>query len=193
MRIWIVRHGQTELNKEGRVQGRSNYPLNERGVEQARAARASIGDMTFDAVYSSPLDRAAKTAEIIGNVGEHELVKDDRLIETDFGIYEERKWSASPRLFLYWAAPFIVPKPSSVESVKSMVERSRDFLTELEDMDYDDVLVACHGGIIRALRGYLEDRPSGTNWYDRAHNCEIRVYESSGGKHRDVTSEFVHR
>ena len=65
-----------------------------------------------------------------------------------------------------------------------MVERSRSFLKELEQKDYDNVLVVCHGGIIRALRGYLEDRKNGIRWRPKPKNCQIGIYESVDGKHR---------
>lgn len=58
----------------------------------------------------------------------------------------------------YWTFPELLPNPNSVESVKSMVKRSQSFLKELEKKNYENVLIVCHGGIIRSLCGYLEDR-----------------------------------
>ena len=66
MKIWIARHGQTRLNKMRLMQGRTDEPLNETGIAQAKAAREKIGDIKFDAVYASPLDRAIVTGSIIG-------------------------------------------------------------------------------------------------------------------------------
>ena len=68
MKIYVTRHGQTELNAKKLMQGRSDNPLNDTGREQARAAREKIGNIKFDALYSSPLSRAVETASIIGNV-----------------------------------------------------------------------------------------------------------------------------
>jgi alpha-ribazole phosphatase/probable phosphoglycerate mutase len=65
-----------------------------------------------------------------------------------------------------------------------MIDRTSSFLKELEQKDYENVLVACHGGIIRPIRGYLENRKSGVIWRPRPKNCEIFVYESKDGKHR---------
>ena len=61
MTIWLTRHGQTNLNKQHLMQGRTDEPLNETGRAQARAARAQLGDMHFDAVYASPLQRAIES------------------------------------------------------------------------------------------------------------------------------------
>ena len=55
---------------------------------------------------------------------------------------------------------------------------------ELEKKDYENVLVACHGGIMRPLCGYLTNRRNGLMWRPRPTNCEIRVFESLGGRHR---------
>ncbi len=189
MRIWLTRHGQTNLNKAKLMQGLTDEPLNETGIAQARAARKKIDGMTFDAVYASPLDRAIHTASVIGNVDRKDVIIDPRIIETDFGKYELSKYYLmGPAMTLFWALPEVLPAPKTVETIPSMVKRSSEFLKELEQKGYEDVLVACHGGIIRALCGYMEDRPKGIKWRPKPHNCEIRVYESVNGKHRTIGS-----
>ena len=184
MKIWLTRHGQTDLNKNRLMQGLTDAPLNETGLAQARAARERIGDVHFDAVYASPLQRAVMTGAIIGGVRPEEVRIDQRLIEADFGRYEQRKYYLmGPSMTLYWALPEVFPAPASVETVASMVARSRSFLQELEKQDYENVLIACHGGIIRALRGYLEECDNGIRWRPKPKNCEIRVYEYKDGRH----------
>ncbi len=179
MRLWITRHGQTNLNKAHLMQGRIDEPLNEVGIQQARAAREKIGNVHFDAVYASPLDRAIMTASIIGNVPKEKVLIDSRIIETDFGTYEKRPYGAlGLRMSLFWALPEVFPAPKSVETIRSMVERSSDFLKEVESKDYENVLIVCHGGIIRALCGYLENKKNGIAWRPKPNNCEIRVYEN---------------
>lgn len=187
MKIWITRHGQTNLNKQGLMQGRTDEPLNETGIQQAKEARAKIRNVRFDAVYASPLDRAIETASIIGNVDRKDVIIDPRIIEVDFGKYEKKKYTAlGPAMTLYWLMPTVLPAPATVETIDSMKTRSRSFLQELEQKDYENVLVTCHGGIMRALCGYLMDKKNGVMWYPKPHNCEIRVFESVGGKHRMI-------
>ncbi|MDO4616448.1 MAG: histidine phosphatase family protein [Lachnospiraceae bacterium] len=187
MRIWLTRHGQTNLNKQRLMQGLTDEPLNETGIAQAKAARKKIEGMVFDAVYASPLDRAIQTASIIGGVDRESVIIDPRIIEADFGRFEKSKYYLmGPAMTLYWAWPERIPAPKTVESIPSMVKRSSDFLKELEAKGYEDVLVTCHGGIIRSLCGYLEDRENGIKWRPKPHNCEIRVYESLNGKHRFI-------
>ena len=188
MKIWIARHGQTDLNNDKRMQGLTDCLLNETGILQARLSRKHIGDVHFDAVYASPLKRAQLTASIIGNVDPSEIIIDQRLIETDFGKYEKCKYYLiGPAMTLYWMFPKHFPVPATVESLDSMKARASSFLSELETKDYDNVLVACHGGIMRALCGYLDEAPDGLHW-ERMKNCEIRVYEYKDGKHTFLTS-----
>lgn len=188
MKIWVTRHGQTKLNKKKLMQGLIDEPLNETGIQQAKDARAAIGDVKFDAVYASPLDRAITTASIIGGISKDEVIVDPRIIETDFGKYDCKSYyMMGPAMTAYWALPEVFPAPKSVETVESMVKRSSEFLKELEEKDYENVLVTCHGGIIRAICGYLEDRPNGIVWRPKPHNCEIRIYESVGGKHKKLS------
>lgn len=184
MKIWITRHGQTDLNKQQLMCGLTDIPLNETGIEQAKRARSKIDDIEFDAVYASPLQRAIKTGSIIGNVPESQVIIDPRIIEVNFGDYEKRKYSMlGIRMSAYWALPEIIPNPKSVEPISSMIERSQSFLKEIEQKDYKNVLIACHGGIIRALKGYMEDKKTGISWRPKPHNCEIYVYESKNGQH----------
>ena len=107
----------------------------------------------------------------------------------DFGDYELRQYNRlGIKLTSYWMFPEIFKAPSSVETVEEMIERSHSFLRELETKDYDNVLVVCHGGIIRPMCGYLMNKKRGFIWRPRPTNCEIRVFESIMGKHRFIES-----
>ena len=184
MNIYLVRHGQTNLNKAHLMQGRTDEPLNEMGIMQAHKTRELIGDVVFDAVYASPLKRAVDTGSIVGNVDVSDIIIDKRIIETDFGRYEKKKYTGmGPKMSLYWALPELFKAPATVETVEQMVMRSSDFLKELEKKDYENVLIASHGGILRAINGYLLDRPNGIQWRPKMHNCEVRIYSSCDGKH----------
>jgi alpha-ribazole phosphatase/probable phosphoglycerate mutase len=166
------------------MQGRTDEPLNETGIQQAEKAREMIGNISFDAVYASPLQRAVLTASIIGNTEKENIITDSRLTEVEFGKYELKKYYLmGPVMTAHWVWPEVIPAPATVESVSSMVERSSSILKEIEAKDYENVLIVCHGGIIRALRGYLTDSKNGIQWRPKPHNCEVRVYESVNGKH----------
>lgn len=189
MNIYLSRHGQTNLNKTHLMQGRSDEPLNETGIAQARTMRKKLLDaepgLHFDAVYSSTLKRAITTASIVGNVPESEIIKDPRIVEADFGKYEKKPYGMlGPFMTLYWRLPEVFPAPRTVETIDSMVERSHSFLRDLEKQNYENVLVTCHGGILRAMFGYMEGRKNGIIWRPKPLNCEIRVYEYQNGSRR---------
>ncbi len=74
--IYVVRHGQTDMNMEKRLQGRNGLPLNEYGIEQAHSIRAKLQDIQFDFAYSSPQSRAIDTAKIITGI---HVITDPRL------------------------------------------------------------------------------------------------------------------
>lgn len=86
--IYVIRHGQTELNNAHALQGRSDHPLNEVGVAQAREVGKRLADrgVVFSHVFSSPLQRAMQTAQLVAP--DAQVVVDKRLIEMDYGPYE---------------------------------------------------------------------------------------------------------
>jgi broad specificity phosphatase PhoE len=85
-----LRHGVTDWNRERRFQGRTDVPLNDEGIAQAHAAARRLQGIAFDAIISSPLRRAAKTAEIIAAASGKPVTIDADLIECDFGGFEGR-------------------------------------------------------------------------------------------------------
>ena len=85
--IYFIRHGETAYNREGRVQGHLDIPLNEKGIFQAEKASDEFKDVEIDLIYCSPLKRARSTAEIINKFHNVEIVIDDRLIELNMYRY----------------------------------------------------------------------------------------------------------
>lgn len=187
MKIWLVRHGQTNLNKAKLMQGRSDEPLNETGIMQAHKTRELIGNVRFDAVYASPLERAINTGAIVGAVDIKDIIVDERIIETDFGKYEKCPYTGMGiAMSLYWTLPELFKAPDTVETIASMTSRVADFMHDLESKDYDNVLIAAHGGILRAVNGYLLNRKNKIQWRPKMHNCEVRIYELEAGVHKLV-------
>lgn len=178
MKIYVTRHGQTNLNKQSLMQGRVDEPLNEKGAEQARVVAAALENVNFDAIFSSPLERAMRTASIIGRVAKEDVIRDERITEFDFGPYERKPYGRlGLKMTLFWILPEVFHSPKGVESIPDAVNRVSSFILELRSKDYENVLIVCHGGIIRVICGILEGRKKGIKWRPKPKNCEVREYE----------------
>ena len=88
MDIYLIRHGETDYNKVRRLQGVTDIPLNARGIELAQKTAERLKDIHFDRIYTSPLIRARKTAEIIRGNRDLEIIPTEGLREISFGDYE---------------------------------------------------------------------------------------------------------
>lgn len=85
MKVYLIRHGQTDWNIQGRFQGREDIPLNEVGIMQAQECGEALKGENFKAVITSPLSRASKTAEIIAElVSADHVIIEDQITERDF-------------------------------------------------------------------------------------------------------------
>ena len=88
MKLYLIRHGETDYNKQKRNQGRIDIPLNEYGRELAVKTKAGLADIPFSLCLSSPLVRARETAELILEGRPVPIFTDRRIIEMAFGVWE---------------------------------------------------------------------------------------------------------
>lgn len=131
--IYIIRHGQTEMNQAHALQGRSDQSLNENGIRQAQDAAKEFGGLCFDRVYSSPLGRAIQTAEIVAPGVP--IVVDDRLIEMDYGPYEGADLTNMPSELIEFFRDFVHnPAPEGMEQLSSVVKRAGAFIEEIKEL-----------------------------------------------------------
>ena len=87
MQIYIIRHGETDWNTKRLLQGATDIPLNQNGIEAARLTAEALKEIPFDEIYTSPLQRAVQTAEIMRGDRRIPIIKDERLKEISFGPY----------------------------------------------------------------------------------------------------------
>ncbi len=99
--IYITRHGESQWNLEGKVQGVTDIPLTAKGIEQAYQLAKKIKEtgIKINEVLYSPLSRAADTAKIVAEENELPLTLEPRLIEQNFGEYEGHEWKKHPGVF----------------------------------------------------------------------------------------------
>ncbi len=176
MSVYLIRHGQTDWNKEGIVQGRCDIPLNERGREQARAAKELTKDIPFDICFCSPLDRAKETASIVLEGRDVQIVCDDRLLEMAYGIYEGTDWRKGE--YQNRRRQFAIRNKNG-ESYLDVCYRAFSFLEEIKPLGIKgNVLLVCHGGVARVIHSYFEDDADNDKFVDNiCPNGGVRKYE----------------
>lgn len=161
MKLYLMRHGETDWNREGRLQGQKDIPLNENGIAQMQRLGEQLRDLPFcvDKIISSPLARAARSAEIIAEyIGFHKpIVYDGDFLERSFGKAEGVPWSSGIDLS---------DDAYCAESAEALCRRAeqgiRKYLTEGEET----VLVVAHGAILKAVITVLSPEPMD---YDTTH------------------------
>ena len=194
MRIFIVRHGETNANREGYLQGWSNDLLNENGQMLARITGQGMKGIRFDHCISSTLIRARETAEIIlretGN--DIPIEFDDRIKEIHFGSYE-RLSIKDERVVPLLQHPDIDRKFPDGESISDAMQRTQGFLKELIARDDGKTyLVSTHGCALRAMLNFLYDDPSDF-WHGHVpYNCCVNIIEAEGGKVRLVDEDKIY-
>ena len=181
MRIYIIRHGQTELNNRQLLQGRSDYPLNTAGIAQAEKAGERLRGVSFDHVFTSPLRRAVQTAEIVAP-GIPPVV-DQRLIEMDYGPYEGVGLRELPPEVLTFFQDFVHnPAPAGMEQLSVVVARAGNFLENLQELE-GNVLISTHAIAMKGLLEYLTPESKGDYWSRYIGNCAIYTTEYKNGKY----------
>ena len=170
MNIYIMRHGLTDWNLERKIQGITDIPLNETGIQQASEAFYKLKDIDFDVVYCSPLTRTRQTASLVtGN--RYPIITDDRIIERDFGDMEGIDIVIKD-VEKIWAQPIDKPLRNE-ETFAHMLQRASSFINDLPKVD--NVLIVTHGAFFRALKVVLEGLdPNTTDLFAiKINNCEL--------------------
>ena len=166
--IYLLRHGETVANREGRLQGRSDSPLTIKGVAQIRAIAAllagEIGDPSRFAVISSPLGRARQSAGIVCQALGFDTTRvtcDPRLTEYGFGQWEgllvEQVQAEAPGAWAQREADRWTFTPPGGESYAMVATRVGGWLGE--QASDNRLIVVCHGAVSRVLRGLYAGLP----------------------------------
>ena len=187
-----MRHGETEWNRERRIQGSTEWTdLTCEGLRVAEAARDGLlaGGLAFDRLYSSPYRRALHTAQIIGAGLGLEPIADRRLREMSFGPYEGTRYSegcfADDNIRNCFLDPPRYVAPEGAESFDDAAARVKDFFdNELAPLEgrLTRVLAIAHGGILRTVLRLAAQMPLGEFWKGAQPNCCAHVVELSGGR-----------
>lgn len=197
MELYIIRHGETDWNKEKRLQGRSDTELNEYGIELAEITARALKDVKFDCIYSSPLKRAYKTAEIIRMDREVDIITDDRLLEISFGEIEGVPLNERPPKFQkFFTDPANYEAPEGGESYQELVDRTKDFIEKVvvpASKTAERMLIVAHGALNKALMLNLNNDEIKNFWegiFQR--NCCVNIFEIHGNNYKMIENGTIY-
>ncbi|MBP7057107.1 histidine phosphatase family protein [Candidatus Gracilibacteria bacterium] len=168
--IYIARHGQDEDNAEGLLNGRRDRPLTQKGQEQAEelARKIKADQLSFDSIYTSPLQRARMTAEAIAKINAMPAIETyDQLVERDVGIFSgissvTAAEQCSPDILETPTGPYIL-RPEGGETFDTLLERGHQILHTIKNKHQDgNILLVCHGGIGKMIYAAYHNLP----WQD---------------------------
>jgi len=192
MEFYVFRHGQTDWNKERRIQGHSDIPLNDEGRRQASQLRETLSHLNLDIIFSSDLDRAYETAVIACDGLGLEVIKDQRLREAHFGQAEGMLIEDIMKTFgeNTWRK-FMKLDPNHLdicfpdgETRRNSILRMRAVIDELiERKQYERIGISTHGGVVRNLLGsYLMEKKAGESFDIPIPNCVVYELSYKGGE-----------
>ena len=160
VKLFLIRHGQTIWNVEGRYQGDHDIELNKVGIKQAKLAAKYLSRVEFANIYSSPLKRTLYTAETIKASRDLRIKVRDDLKEMNFGKWEGLKFfeinEKYHKDYQNWLEDPYNNRPTDGENFKEITERTTAEINKIvsENTDGSSVAVIAHGGVILSLIVY---------------------------------------
>lgn len=185
MALYFIRHGETNWNREKRFQSVSDVPLNARGLAQARCAAEELQrrGADFRKILCSPLQRAVRTAQIIGAELGLKPIVDQRLMEMDFGDWEaqlEADLLANfGEQFTAWRESHYTTAPPGGQCLRDVARRLQPLLEELrESAATGNVIVVAHQAIMMAMKAALTgDYSVAAAFSYKQNNDEIDIWD----------------
>lgn len=198
MLIYIIRHGETQANKEGLLQGWLDTDLNEFGVELAKLTGQALKGVKFDVVFTSPLIRATHTAQLLLESSDNDapIVIDERIKEVNMGSWQgmpiKSEEISQEECRRFFNDPWKFKGFPGGEDLYQLCERTQAFLRELATKDYDTVLVSTHGAALRAMLNCLyEDKED--YWHGHpAYNCAVNIIEVKNGEMKLIADDKIY-
>ncbi len=192
MKIYLIRHGETNQNKKKCLQGRTDIELNDYGRELAYKTAEGLKEVEFDMIFTSPLKRARETAEIIRGDRSIPIVVEERIQEISFGDYEglcfakEGYSIPDPEFMNFFNAPHEYETPPGGESFPSILKRTGAFLNELvRTKQYQDktILLSTHGCALKAVLANVRNTSLAEFWGEGVHkNCAVSLLNVTDGQ-----------
>lgn len=174
MKIYYVRHGQTDLNLAKKMQGGgTEKELNETGVSQAYNTKKELENVKYDLVICSPMKRAKQTAEIIKEGRDIPIITDERIRERKLGDYEGRDVTEEMENNIWdYKLNYNIPNGENLHDFEKRID---EFFDDIKEKYHDkSVLIVAHGGIAKVIKAHLYGMPESQNLAEISmNNCEI--------------------
>lgn len=173
MNIYVVRHGQTDWNKQGILLGNTDKELNETGREQAIKLKDKLKKLKFDYIITSPLKRAMETTKIISK-GER-IIKNNNLKERNYG---ELEGTSPENINEFWKVSTNL-KERNVEPIKEFLDKIfKEMDTIIQNYNQsDNLLIVTHYGVVMAIDAYFNEKFDYCFDNFLIDNCEYKKYE----------------
>ena len=178
MKLYVVRHGQTDWNVQNLLQGSTDIDLNKTGISQAHETAQNLSNIHFDAIYCSPLKRAICTADIINSNRNLPVIKDIRLIEREFGDFEGLP-GMNVDFKKYWNY-YKNASDKNVEPIQDFFDRVTEFLNDIISKYQNtekNILVVTHNGVNLAIDSLINGIPKNIFSLNLAP-CKYKVFEN---------------
>lgn len=178
MNWYFMRHGQINSNLNHVYSGRSDEPLNKRGLEQAYEAINLVARAEIDRIICSPLARTTQTANIIAIANNLDYQSDDAFVEMAFGPWEGKSESwIKQRYPIEWALWNRAPHQLQMPRRETLLELQNRVMRRIHKIAATEpaanILVICHVAIIRVVLLQAQNRPLSDYKMVEVNNCEL--------------------
>jgi len=188
--IYLVRHGETQWNKENRLQGWKDSPLTDKGIKHAQLLGERLSNINFNAVYSSPIKRAYQTAENICLGRDISIQVEENLKEINFGDWEGKTRDELQQKYKnefdhFWNSPHKFDhKSNNGEGINDFKQRLEAALKKLTSDNLNgNILVVTHAIAIKAILTSIMNFPTEKMWdHPFIHNVSLTVIHWDGKK-----------
>ena len=180
LNLYIIRHGQTDSNLKNTYLGKTDIPLNDTGIQQAKAAAVRFSDVEFDVIYSSPLIRAVQTAQEIADKRGLNIRLNYGIAERDYGVFDnltmqeiEEKYPEEHSEWMRNWFDYVVPEGESAAGVHKRTGEAMDRITE----NYKDknIALVTHLGAARHMIANLLQLRLEDTYRFALDNCKAAV------------------
>ena len=172
MKLYVIRHGETEINVKGLINARNDVGLNETGIKQAKFCSAQVKSLGIDIIFCSPLKRAVETCGYI-NCEKLPVIYDERLMERDAGSKQFEKVENIDTSI--WYDRTLEKVYENSEGFKNILRRVTLFLEDMKkEYKNENILIVTHGDIFKAIYVYFNPniKDKDISKYEKL-NCEV--------------------